>query len=70
MVYSPYIDLLLLVVLLLLLSLLLLLCHSFRIGVGEKGYVTFRIAIKTEAGHSSMPPPETSIVTLGKALTR
>lgn len=38
------------------------------IGVAEKGYVSLELEIQKEGGHSSMPPRETSIGTLSKAI--
>ena len=38
------------------------------IGVGEKGYVTFELAVQKPGGHSSKPDNETAIDILAKAL--
>jgi carboxypeptidase PM20D1 len=38
------------------------------IGVAEKGYVTFELAVEKPGGHSSQPADETSIDILSKAL--
>jgi carboxypeptidase PM20D1 len=38
------------------------------IGVGEKGYVTFELAVQKPGGHSSKPDKETAIDILAKAL--
>ena len=38
------------------------------IGVGEKGYVTFELAVQKPGGHSSKPDKETAIDILTKAL--
>ncbi len=38
------------------------------IGVGEKGYVTFELAVEKPGGHSSKPDSETAIDILAKAL--
>ncbi|XP_013396028.1 N-fatty-acyl-amino acid synthase/hydrolase PM20D1 [Lingula anatina] len=40
------------------------------IGAAEKGYVTLEFKVEVPGGHSSMPPPETSIGILSKALAR
>ena len=40
------------------------------IGVGEKGYVTFRITSHGPGGHSSMPPRDTTVGRLARALMR
>ncbi len=40
------------------------------IGVAEKGYVSLRLRIETEAGHSSSPPKETAIGIMSKALVK
>ena len=40
------------------------------IGVGEKGYLSFKLSVEKEGGHSSMPENETSIDILAKALSR
>jgi carboxypeptidase PM20D1 len=38
------------------------------IGVGEKGFLSFRLTVSQPGGHSSMPKKETSIDILSKAL--
>jgi carboxypeptidase PM20D1 len=38
------------------------------IGVAEKGYASFALSVVKEGGHSSMPPKETAIDILNKAL--
>jgi carboxypeptidase PM20D1 len=38
------------------------------IGVAEKGYASFELSVEKEGGHSSMPPKETAIDILNKAL--
>ncbi len=38
------------------------------IGIAEKGYATLRITAKAEGGHSSMPPKETAVIKLAKAV--
>lgn len=40
------------------------------IGVAEKGYATVRLAAKASGGHSSMPPRETAIGLLSRAIAR
>ena len=40
------------------------------IGVAEKGYVTLELTVKGEGGHSSMPPPHTTVGLLAEAITR
>lgn len=41
------------------------------IGIAEKGYASLKITAKIqEAGHSSMPPPETAIGILAEAITK
>ena len=40
------------------------------IGAGEKGYLTMEFKVTCPPGHSSAPPPETSIGILAKALVR
>jgi carboxypeptidase PM20D1 len=40
------------------------------IGIAEKGYVSVELTVEGEGGHSSMPPPETPVGTLAKAITR
>jgi carboxypeptidase PM20D1 len=38
------------------------------IGIAEKGYATLELAVSEKGGHSSMPPDETSIGILSKAI--
>lgn len=38
------------------------------IGVAEKGYITLKITAKTKGGHSSMPPLQTTLGILAKAI--
>jgi carboxypeptidase PM20D1 len=38
------------------------------IGIAEKGYATLKVTAKAQGGHSSMPPPETGVVNLAKAV--
>jgi carboxypeptidase PM20D1 len=40
------------------------------VGVAEKGYMTLELSVRTEGGHSSMPPSETAIGILGRAVGR
>jgi len=41
------------------------------LGIAEKGYTTLRLTAKLkDGGHSSMPPPETAISVLSKAIHR
>ena len=42
----------------------------FRIGTGEKGFLTLKLYVKGEAGHSSMPLKETAIGILAGAVAR
>ena len=39
------------------------------IGVAEKGYGTLIVTARSEGGHSSSPPPETSVGVLARAVT-
>ncbi len=39
------------------------------IGVAEKGYLTLDLLAHGEMGHSSMPPPETAVGVLARAIT-
>ena len=41
---------------------------AIMIGVAEKGYATLRLTAKAPGGHSSMPPSETGVVNLSKAI--
>jgi carboxypeptidase PM20D1 len=38
------------------------------IGVAEKGYATLRVTARSAGGHSSIPPKETGVITLARAL--
>ncbi len=40
------------------------------IGVAEKGYLTLELGVETKGGHSSMPPAETAIGIMSRALAR
>ena len=40
------------------------------IGVTEKGFLNIRLSTNGKVGHSSVPPVETSIVTLSKAVSK
>lgn len=40
------------------------------INVAEKGYITLDLVARGEGGHSSMPPAETAVGTLARALVR
>lgn len=40
------------------------------VGVAEKGYLTLSLTARGESGHSSMPPGETAIYVLSRALNR
>ena len=40
------------------------------IGLGEKGYLTLKLTVKTKGGHSSIPPKHTSIGLLSSAVHR
>ena len=44
--------------------------NYFRIGVAEKGYLTAELSVHTSGGHSSMPPAETSIGIMSKAVVK
>lgn len=41
---------------------------AILIGVGEKGYATLQVTANAQGGHSSMPPKETGVVNLAKAV--
>jgi carboxypeptidase PM20D1 len=41
---------------------------AILVGTAEKGYATLRVTAKAPGGHSSMPPSETAVITLSKAL--
>ncbi len=40
------------------------------VGHGEKGYLTLELRVTGEGGHAAMPPAETSVGILARALTR
>lgn len=40
------------------------------IGLGEKGFASIELSVRTEGGHSSMPPAETTIGILAGAVSR
>lgn len=40
------------------------------INVAEKGYVSYKLTIRTEGGHSSRPPKDNTIGSLAKAITK
>lgn len=40
------------------------------IGIAEKGYMSVRLTVEGEGGHSSMPPPQTPVGILGAAVAR
>lgn len=42
---------------------------AILIGVGEKGYATLKVTANAPGGHSSMPPPQTGVATLARAVT-
>ena len=44
--------------------------NYFRIGVAEKGFLTAELSVHTNGGHSSMPPAETSVGIMSKAVVR
>ena len=39
------------------------------VGVAEKGYASYKLELETAPGHSSMPPPETAIGMMSRALS-
>ncbi|MDZ3830924.1 MAG: M20 family peptidase [Sphingopyxis sp.] len=41
---------------------------AILIGVAEKGYATLKVTAHAPGGHSSMPPPETGVGTLARAI--
>ncbi|WP_246427286.1 M20 family peptidase [Sphingopyxis panaciterrulae] len=41
---------------------------AIMIGIGEKGYATLRVTANAPGGHSSMPPAETGVTVLAKAV--
>jgi carboxypeptidase PM20D1 len=38
------------------------------IGIAEKGYVSLKLSVQAAGGHSSIPPPDTAINTLSRAM--
>jgi carboxypeptidase PM20D1 len=40
------------------------------IGIAEKGYLSLRLTVETDGGHSSIPPAETAIGIISRALHR
>ncbi|WP_345315042.1 M20 family peptidase [Ferrimonas gelatinilytica] len=44
--------------------------NTALIGIAQKGYVSLELAIHAVGGHSSMPPEESNIVALAKAVTK
>jgi carboxypeptidase PM20D1 len=40
------------------------------VGVAEKGFLSLELSVRSEGGHSSMPPRETAISILARAITR
>lgn len=40
------------------------------VGIAEKGYLTLELRVRTQGGHSAMPPPETAISILSSAIYR
>ncbi len=42
--------------------------QAAMIGIAEKGYATLKITASAQGGHSSMPPKETGVVNLAKAV--
>src|SRR3546814_5593423 len=41
---------------------------AILIGVAEKGYATLKVTANAPGGHSSMPPAETGVTTLARAV--
>ncbi len=41
---------------------------AILIGVAEKGYATLKVTAKAPGGHSSMPPAETGVTTMARAV--
>ncbi|WOF41798.1 M20 family peptidase [Sphingopyxis indica] len=41
---------------------------AIMIGIGEKGYGTLKVTANAPGGHSSMPPAQTGVTTLAKAV--
>jgi carboxypeptidase PM20D1 len=42
--------------------------QAAMIGIAEKGYATLKVTASAQGGHSSMPPKETGVVNLAKAV--
>ncbi|HMO76685.1 MAG TPA: M20 family peptidase [Sphingopyxis sp.] len=42
---------------------------TILIGIAEKGYATLKVTARAPGGHSSMPPAETGVATLARAIT-
>ncbi len=42
---------------------------AIMIGIAEKGYATLKVTAEAPGGHSSMPPAETGVGTLARAIT-
>ncbi|MGD2251128.1 MAG: M20 family peptidase [Candidatus Methanofastidiosia archaeon] len=40
------------------------------VGIAEKGYISLELTVKSEGGHSSMPPKESGIGVLSKAIQK
>ncbi|MRR30195.1 M20/M25/M40 family metallo-hydrolase [bacterium] len=40
------------------------------IGIAEKGFLSLKLTVESEGGHSSTPPPESAIGILSRAITR
>lgn len=40
------------------------------VGIAEKGYLSLMLSAEAEGGHSSMPPPSTTVGTLARAVSR
>jgi carboxypeptidase PM20D1 len=40
------------------------------VGIAEKGYVSLELTVRTEGGHSSMPPSETAVGSLAAAVDK
>jgi carboxypeptidase PM20D1 len=40
------------------------------VNVGEKGFVSFKLTIQTDGGHSSDPPPDNTIGSLARAIVK
>lgn len=41
---------------------------AIMIGIAEKGYATLKVTANAPGGHSSMPPPETGVASLARAV--